>query len=129
MAKNKTTRKTKAAAAPARAGSIWLAGIGAFSLARKRGQHVLADMVEEGQRLRGDAVRRVRARSSDVKASLRGMLTPVQARLDRRARHAAAALRSGFAGALARMGIPSQAEVDQLAQRVSTLSRQRRTAR
>ena len=51
---NKKIQRKKAAAATqagADAGSLWLAGVGAISLARKQGGALLRDLIAEGRRL------------------------------------------------------------------------------
>ncbi|HEY2397105.1 MAG TPA: phasin family protein [Rudaea sp.] len=126
MANKKSSRNSKSYAAqtPTDAGSIWLAGVGAVSLARKQGGVLLGELAKEGRRLHGEATRFVRETRADAQVQVEGVLTPVKARLESGAKRAAATVQTGVAGVLARLGIPSKANIEELSQRVGTLSRQ-----
>jgi poly(hydroxyalkanoate) granule-associated protein len=127
---NKKVQRSKAQATklPADAGSIWLAGVGALSLARRHGEARLGDMVKEGRRLQGEVAKFVRKSRVDARSRISGMLTPVQAQLQSAAKLATAAAESGLAGMRARLGIPSKADIDELSQRIGALSRQLKAA-
>jgi poly(hydroxyalkanoate) granule-associated protein len=130
MANKKGPRNTKihATQTPVRAGSIWLAGVGAVSLARKQGMALLDNMVSEGNRLQAEATKFVRQTRSGARFRIKGLLAPVRTQLQAGAKQAADALESGLAGVRARLGIPSKADIDELSQRVGALSRQLKAA-
>jgi poly(hydroxyalkanoate) granule-associated protein len=100
-----------------------------LSLARKNGGALLGDLVAEGRRLQVEATRFVHETRADARAQVRGLLTPVKAHLESGARQGAAAIKAGVAGVLARLGIPSKADIDELSRRVGTLSRQLKAAK
>jgi poly(hydroxyalkanoate) granule-associated protein len=130
MAMKKARRnKAQAKKAPADSGSIWLAGVGAVSLARKHGEATLGDLIAEGRRLQVEATRFIRETRTDAQAHVRDLLTPVKARLQAQAQKAGAAVETGMAVARARLGIPSKADIDELSQRVGALSRQLKAAK
>ena len=124
MAIKKVQRKKVQAPAKVDAGSLWLAGVGALSLARKNGAALLGDMVGEGRRLQVEATRLAIEASSDLRAQVKGLLKPVKARAAKQLQAAGMALQSGIGGVLSALGIPSKADVDELSQRVGALSRQ-----
>ena len=111
------------------AGSLWLAGVGAVSLARKQGASLLADMVGEGRRLQTQTARLVRETRTDMRAQVVGLLKPVKARFARQAKKTGAAVQARVAAALSSLGIPSKSDIDELAKRVATLSRQLKTTK
>ena len=110
-------------------GSLWLAGIGALSIARKRSKAVLGDMIAEGQRLQTKATTAVHEARADTRAQFEGFLTPVKQRLQEQVEKGGKAVQAGIGGVLSKLGIPSKADIDELAQRVGALSRQLKTGR
>lgn len=125
MAARKRQRKTQPVRSrPADSGSLWLAAVGAASLARKQGKKMVGEMVGEGRRLQTQAGKVARETRKDIQAQVIGVIKPVRARFAQQARRTRAAVKAGVAGALAGLGIPSKADIEQLSQRVGTLSRQ-----
>lgn len=124
MANRKIQRKKVPAAAKVDAGSLWLAGVGALSLARKNGAALLGELVGEGRRLQIEAARLALETGSDLSAQVRGLLKPAKARAAKQLRAAGMAVQSGIGGVLSALGVPSKADVDELSQRVGALSRQ-----
>jgi poly(hydroxyalkanoate) granule-associated protein len=125
MATRKNTRRQ--AATPARridAGSLWLAGVGAVSLARQQGASLLGELIGEGRRLQQQAARFVREARGDVESQIGGLVKPVKARLGKGLKKAGNAVQARIAGGLSALGIPSKADIDELSQRVGALSRQ-----
>ena len=122
--KNPRNSKSHVAQTPIDSGPIWLAGVGAVSLARKQGGILLGELVREGRRLQVEATHLLREARADAQAQVAGLLTPVKGRLRSGVKKAAAAAQAGVAGVLARLGIPSKADIDELSQRVGRLSRQ-----
>ena len=108
---------------------MWLAGIGALSLARKRNKALLGDLIAEGARLRAKAAKVASETRSDARAQIEGFLTPVRQHFDQQVEKAGKAVQAGVGGVLSRLGIPSKADIDDLAQRVGNLSRQLKTGR
>jgi poly(hydroxyalkanoate) granule-associated protein len=130
MANKKAPRnsRTHATRAPVEAGSIWLAGVGAMSLARKQGKALLGDMVGEGHRLQAEATKFVRQSRVGARARIKVLLAQLRAQLQSGAQQATEAVESGLAGVRSRLGIPSKADINELSQRVGTLSRQLKAA-
>jgi poly(hydroxyalkanoate) granule-associated protein len=121
--------KVKIAKTQTQTGSLWLAGIGALSLARKRNKALLGDLIAEGARLQAKAAAIARETRVDARAQMEGFLTPVKQRLEKQAEKAGKAVQTGVGRVLSRLGIPSKADIEDLAQRVGTLSRQLKTGR
>lgn len=122
--KNPRNGKSHVAQTPVDTGSLWLAGVGAVSLARKQGGRLLGELINEGRRLQVEATRFVREARADAQSQVEGLLRPVEGRLQSAAKQAAAAVQARVASVLTRLGIPSKADIDELSQRVGTLSRQ-----
>jgi len=122
-------RKSRAAKSPVTAGSLWLAGVGAVSLARKRGDVLLRDLIDEGRRLQGQAATFVHETGVDARAQMAGLVTPVKARLKQTIERTEAAVQAGIGAMLSRLGIPTKSDIDDLAQRVGALTRQLKTSK
>ena len=130
MANKKMQRgKVKVAQKPVNTGSLWLAGVGAVSLARKHGKILLGDMIGEGRRLQIEATTLVRETSADTKAHVVGMVTPLKARFMQRVGQAGTIVQTSISRGLSLLGIPTKADIDDLAQRVGALSRQLKSAK
>src|SRR5262249_48152070 len=130
MATKKTQAgKAKAQAAKVERGSYWLAGVGAISLGRKRAEALLGDLVTEGRRLQGEASETVREARANAEARVTGLVGALKTRARAQAKKAAAAFDAGVAGLISRLGIPTKADIDDLAQRVNALSRQIKAAK
>jgi polyhydroxyalkanoate synthesis regulator phasin len=56
-------------------------------------------------------------------------LAPFQAGFKRNIKKVGAVVQSAIAGTLARLGIPTKADIDELSQRVAALSKQLKTAK
>lgn len=121
--------KVRISKTPARTGSLWLAAIGALSLARKRNKALLGELVAEGARLQTKAATIARETRRDTRAQLEGFLAPVQQRFEHQVEMAGKAFQAGMGGVLSRLGIPSKADIEDLAQRVGALSRQLKSGR
>ena len=130
MAMKKTKTKQSAAATtidPAR--TLWLAGLGAASIARKQGGELLSDLVVEGKDVQVRTQKLAKELKSDAKAQIKGVITPMRASIKKNAAKFSAAVQHGVAVALAKLGIPSKADIEELTQRVAALSRQLKTAK
>ena len=117
------TSKTRTPARPT-LGNVWLAGVGAVALARRNGKVLFGEMLDEGTRWRNETAKLVRESRADARAHIRGVVVPMQARFVKGVRSAGAAFQSGTAAMLGRLGIPSKNDIEELSQRVATLSRQ-----
>lgn len=125
----KKTKKPATVKRSPAAASTWLAGVGAVSMARKRGEALLGRLLSEGQQRQSQARTFVREARADARAQVMGLLAPVRGRFNRRLDKAGKVVRVGVDHALARLGVPTKAEVDELAQRVAILSKRMKSAR
>lgn len=108
---------------------FWLAGLGAFSIAQKRGNALLETLVVEGKGFQKRSETLVRQVGSDVKVVVDARLKPVQQRLKAARRNAETTIEQGIGRALSWAGVPSKADVDALVTRIDKLSRQLRAAK
>jgi poly(hydroxyalkanoate) granule-associated protein len=134
MAMKKTKTKTKikqtataAAVDPAR--TLWLAGLGAASIARKQGGELLSDLIVEGKDVQVQTQKLAKELRADARAQIKGVITPVRASIKKNAAKVSVAVQQGVAVVLAKLGIPSKADIEELTQRVAALSRQLKTAK
>jgi poly(hydroxyalkanoate) granule-associated protein len=123
----KATRIDPARVDPAR--TLWLAGLGAVSIARKQGGELLSDLIAEGSDVQVRAQKLAKELRADAKAQIKGVITPLRASVKKNAAKASAAVQQGVAAALAKLGIPSKTDIEELTQRVAALSRQLKTAK
>jgi poly(hydroxyalkanoate) granule-associated protein len=130
MANRKNTRKqTPAADRRVDPGSLWLAGVGVVSLARKQGVALVNQLVGEGRRLQQKTTRFVRDARGDVKAQVIGVIEPVKTRVGKEFDKAGAAVQARVTAALSAAGLPTKADIAELSARVGTLSRQLKAAK
>ena len=108
---------------------VWLAGLGAFSIAQKQGAELFESMVGEGKSFQTRSENLARKLSGEIKSAVGKRMKPVKARLRSVRRNAEARLELGVGRALSYVGVPSKADVDALISRVDALSRQLRAAR
>jgi poly(hydroxyalkanoate) granule-associated protein len=128
MAMKKTkTRQTAAATKIDPARTLWLAGLGAASIARKQGGELLSDLVVEGKDVQVRTQKLAKELRADARAQIKGVITPVRASLKKNAAKVSAVVQQGIATVLAKLGIPSKADIEELTQRVAALSRQLKT--
>ena len=112
-----------------KASKVWLAGLGAFSIAQKQGAELFESMVSEGKSFQTRSEKLARKVSGEVKSVVAKRMKPVKARLKAVRHNAEARLEQGIGRALSYAGIPSKADVDALISRVDALSRQLRAAK
>jgi poly(hydroxyalkanoate) granule-associated protein len=130
MAARKIKRKQTARKAQVeKPRSVWLAGLGAVSVARKQGNELFASLIAEGSEFQVLAQKLVTEIRSDTRTQVKDLLVPLRARIRNSANKAAVTCQRGVAVVLAQLGIPSKAAVEELSQRVATLSRQLRAAK
>ena len=127
-----TTKRTKQSPkqkSTDQARALWLAGLGAASIAQKRGGELISGWITEGQELQTRAKKLAEQVTSQAAEQAKDALAPFQAGLKRNIKKLGAAVQKGVAGALDVLGIPSKSDIEQLTQRVAALSKQLKTAR
>ncbi|MEO8802622.1 MAG: phasin family protein [Rudaea sp.] len=129
MASKKTPKKTTVQAPTDKARSLWLAGLGAISIARKRGKEAFAGLIGEGKQFQTRAEKLAHEISADAKAQASGAIAPLRAAIEQNAQKAGQIAQNVVAGALSRLGIPTKADIEELTRRVTALSRQLKTAK
>lgn len=121
--------KHQASPSAGKAHAVWLAGLGAVSIAQKRGTELLSGLAIEGKDFQARAQKLAREVRADATVHVKGAVAPVRIGLQRNAAMLGAAVRNAVAGALAKLGIPSKADIEALSQRMSALSRQLKAAK
>lgn len=121
--------KNPASPPASKAHAAWLAGLGAVSIAQKRGTQVLSGLAAEGRDFQNRAQQLVREVGADATVHVKGVFAPLRVDLKRNAARLGAAVQSAVAGVLAKLGIPSKADIESLSQRMSALSRQLKAAK
>jgi poly(hydroxyalkanoate) granule-associated protein len=109
--------------------NLWLAGLGAASIAQKRGSALLSDLIAEGQQIQTRAQKLAQEVGTDARTKVHDAVAPFRAGLKRNVKKFGATVQQGIAGVLARLGIPSKSDIEVLTQRVTALSKQLKTAR
>jgi len=110
-----------------KAQAVWLAGLGAVSIAQKRGDALFKGLIGEGRDFQNRATKLVREVRTDAQAQVEGVLAPLQVRAKYETARAGAAVQQGIAVVLGKLGIPSKADIEALTTRVTALSRQLKT--
>ena len=119
---------------------VWLAGLGAVSIAQKRGRQAYATaqqqgraiytkLIVEGSDLQTRTLTLAREAGADAKAQAKGVFAPLTASVEKTAEHYSALVDSGVAKVLHRLGVPTKRELDDLRKRIASLSRQVKPAR
>ena len=133
---SKAKRHTRAGSPNDATRKLWLAGLGAVSLAQKQGTKIVDTLVEEGEqfRARGNKYvntmgRDVRRAADDMQKRVQGFVTPIRKRATATVRQFEGVVSERLGELLGRFGVPSKSEVQELSQRVGSLnSRARKTA-
>ncbi|MGH8042033.1 MAG: phasin family protein [Rudaea sp.] len=112
-----------------KAHALWLAGLGAVSIAQKRAGELLGGLIVEGRDFQMRARQFAREAGTDARVHVKGVIAPLNADVARNVEKIGAAMQAGVAVSLARLGIPSKADIEALGQRMSALSRQLKTAK
>ncbi len=118
MATKKTTRTKKTVGLPGlkeSAHEIWLAGLGAFSLAGEEGGKLFKQLVEKGSELEevnkariSDLVEKATALKDEAKTAVKKVAAPLE---------------SGLNSAMQRLGVPTRDEIVNLTKRVEELTK------
>lgn len=129
MASKKTTKKATVQVPTDKARALWLAGLGAISIARKRSSEAFASLIGEGKVFQNHAQKLAQEIGADAKAQAKGALAPVRAAIEQNTHKAGKVVQNVVAGALSRLGVPTKADIEELTRRVTALSRQLKTAK
>lgn len=121
--------KAKVAVNADKAEKLWLASLGAVSIAQKMGAELAENMISEGKTFQVRSEKLVRKVSADLRKGFDIRLKPIKARVLATRKTAEAKFEKGLGRALSYAGIPSKADVDALINRVDRLSRQLRAAK
>jgi poly(hydroxyalkanoate) granule-associated protein len=124
----KRTKKQAAAKNPVdQARAMWLAGLGAVSLAQKRSGTLFTALTSEGEEFQTRTQKLAQTLRSDARKQVKGAITPVKTNAKKALQTVAATVQQGIANALATLGIPSKSDIAELTTRVTALSRQLKT--
>ncbi|HET8943136.1 MAG TPA: phasin family protein [Rudaea sp.] len=129
MASKHSSKKITVPVPTDKARSLWLAGLGAVSIARKRGNEAFVGLIGEGKEFQARADKLTREISADTKAQITGALAPVRVAIEQNTQKVGQTVQHVVAGVLSRLGIPTKADIDELTRRVTALSRQLKTAK
>ena len=129
MAIKKTKQSPKNPTAADKAQGLWLAGLGAVSIAQKRGGEAISGLIAEGHDLQIRAQKLAHEVTSGATEQVKDALAPFQAGFKRNLKKVGEVVQSAIAGTLARLGIPTKADIDELTQRVAALSKQLKAAK
>jgi poly(hydroxyalkanoate) granule-associated protein len=125
MATKRIKKQAPAQNAPAeQARALWLAGLGAVSIAQKRGGELFETLTHEGQDFQTRTEKFAKTLRADARKQVIGVIAPLKANTKQALAQAAAAARNALASALAKLGIPSKSDIEELTTRVTALSRQ-----
>ena len=127
--KASTKAKTPMTTTADKSRKVWLAGLGAFSIAQKQGLELFEVMVTEGKSYQQRSEKIVRKLSSEALSVVESRMQPVKIRLKAIRSDAEAKIEHGMGRVMSYAGIPSKADVDALIARVDKLSRQLRAAK
>jgi poly(hydroxyalkanoate) granule-associated protein len=121
----KRIKKTPAVQTPTdKAQALWLATLGAVSVAQKRGGAIVSGLIAEGQGFQARAQKLAQQVSTATTAKVHDAIAPFRASFKRNTKKVGAVVQSGLAKALGTVGIPSKRDIDELTQRVAALSKQ-----
>ena len=131
---NKTRRSARATSANDTARKLWLAGLGAVSLAQKQGTKIVETLVDEGEQFRTRSEKYVNGMSRDVRRAaddaqkrVKAFVTPIRKRAEATVRRFEGVVTDRLGDLLGRFGVPSKSEVEELNERVGTLNREIKT--
>ena len=131
--KTKRVARSTAATEPTR--KLWLAGLGAVSLAQKQGTKLVETLVDEGEQFKARSEkyvaglsRNARRTASDVQKQVKGFVTPIRKRAEDTVRKFEGAVTDRLGELLGRFGVPSKTEIEELSERVGTLNRKIKTS-
>ncbi len=131
-------RRTNASAPVAAneaAHKIFLAGLGAVSLAHKQGEKLVTTLIEEGEDFRARTIKLTNAVKRDLRRVVSGAevrvkraIAPVRARAEQVVSDVETGIGERLGALLGRFGVPTKGDVDELIARVAELNRQVRAS-
>jgi poly(hydroxyalkanoate) granule-associated protein len=98
---------------------IWLAGLGAFSLAGEEGSRLFKQLVEKGSELEGANKARITSLTDNLSERAQSLKGEAKSALGK----IASPLEGGLATAMQRLGVPTRDEIVNLTQRVEELTK------
>jgi poly(hydroxyalkanoate) granule-associated protein len=104
--------------------NVWLAGLGAFSVAQNEGKKVFGTMVNEGQKIEAATRKVVDNSTKDVRKAVEGRLTLVRDTASEQINKLEKVFENRVSSVLGRLGIPSRDDVQTLSKRVAELSKE-----
>ena len=126
----KKTKQAPATQNPTdKARALWLAGLGAVSIAQKRGGALISGLITEGHDFQTRAQKLAEQVTAQTTEQVQDAVAPFRAGFKRNVQKLGAAVQNGIAGVLAKLGIPSKSDIEELTQRVAALSKQLKTAK
>ena len=99
---------------------VWLAGLGALATVEEEGTKLFNRLVDRGQEFEEER----RAKIEEATETVREQSDEALAQLEEAGEETQSALASSVSAALERFGVPTQKEVDDLADKVDHLSKQ-----
>ncbi|HRQ65010.1 MAG TPA: phasin family protein [Xanthomonadaceae bacterium] len=124
MSKQIRSRSTPSNNSTELARNVWLAGLGAVSVAQQKGRATFGSLVSEGRSFQSRSEKVARTVAKDVNKGLKDILVPVRARVEKGIEQAGNTVENVVGGVLNRFGVPSRAEIRELTTRVTELNRQ-----
>ncbi len=103
---------------------LLLASIGAVSITRKQGVSFVGNLLEQGQNLRGRALKLAEHKVADVRQQVEGVIGKVQQRAAANLSQVETVVGGQVTRVLGRLGVPSKADVKELSRRVAELNKQ-----
>ncbi len=104
--------------------TVWLAGLGAFSVAQHEGRKVFDTMVIEGSKIEASTRKVVDNSTKDVFKAVEGRLSLVKDQASEQFNKLEKVFENRVSSVLGRLGIPSRDDVQTLSKRVAELSRE-----
>jgi poly(hydroxyalkanoate) granule-associated protein len=124
MSKQIRTRNTQNRTGTDLARSMWLAGLGAVSIAQQKGRATFGSLVDEGKSFQNQSEKVARTVAKDVNKGIKDILVPVRARMEKGLEQAGHTVENVVGGVLNKLGVPSRAEIKELSVRIGELNRQ-----
>lgn len=103
---------------------MWLAGLGAVSMAQQKGRVAFGSLVNEGKTFQSRSEKVAKTVAKDVNKGLKDIMVPVRKRVEKSFEQAGNTVENVVGGVLNKFGVPSRAEIKELTLRVSELNRQ-----
>ncbi len=111
--------------------TLWLASLGAVSIAQKQGEKAIEALVAEGTSYQNRAVKLRKNLNNDarkfaagVEKRVAGLVNPIRSRAVKNVKEVESAVSERIGSVLGRFGVPSKADVQELLTRVSELNRE-----